>query len=78
MFQIPVYVHVFLLDGGISNGGFIGDGGYSVINERANADRVCKREPRDFDKGIFLTNLKFASSESFFSANIKVLGPSFA
>merc|ERR1712156_226515 len=38
-------------NGGIANGGFVGDNGYSVVNEKASPEsRVCKREPRDFDK----------------------------
>lgn len=34
------------------NGGFVPDGGgYSVLNEKMSPEnRVCPREPRDFDK----------------------------
>jgi len=36
---------------GIANGGFIGDNGYAVVNEKASPEsRVCPREPRDFEK----------------------------
>ena len=45
-------VSYFITDGGIANGGFIGDNGYAVVNEKASPEsRVCKREPRDFEKG---------------------------
>ena len=44
---------LLISDGGIANGGFVGDNGYSVVNEKASPEsRVCKREPRDFDKGM--------------------------
>ena len=50
--MICINYYEFILDGGIANGGFIGDNGYAVVNEKASPEsRVCPREPRDFEKG---------------------------
>ena len=54
---------IFFLDG-VANGGFVPDGGYSVVNEKASPEsRVCQREPRDFEKG---------KSEIFFCFKFRV------